>query len=195
MLLGSRPASELPGALAALSVAQAALIEAGGDLTDDLQSAVDGNTQGNLSASILSRLDRFRRAVDTVATAAVPASPTRPVIDADRVSKARIDVQAAGTDLHTAILRELDALIAARSDRMDTQRQIAIATIALAAMFALAPTFAVLLRRRREPTGRAGDAASPKSSMFVQHSPSEVGPPGEMIGELSLPRREHSSAR
>jgi hypothetical protein len=190
MQLGTRPASELPAALAALAAAQAALVEAGGDLTDDLQSAVDGNAQGNLSASLLSRLDRFRRAVDSVATAALPTGQNRPTVDVERVSKARTDVQAAGTDLHTAILRELDALVAARGDGLDTQRQIAIAAIALAAILALAPVFAALLRRRR-PWGRP-DASSP---VLVQSVPSEMGPRGEMIGELSLSRREHSGAR
>jgi hypothetical protein len=186
MLLNNRPASEIPAALAALGVAQAALVEAGGDLTEDLQSAVDGNTQGNLTASLLSRLDRFRRAVDAVATSALPTGQSRPTVDADRVSKARTDLQAAGSDLHAAILRELDAIIATRGDGLDTQRQLAIATIALAAILAVMPMFAVLVRRRRP---------DPVGPVFVQGVPSEMGPPGEMIGELSLTRREHSGAR
>ena len=199
VLLAARPAAELPAALAALGAAQAALVEAGGNLTDDLQAAVDGNNQGNLSASILSRLDRFRRTVDVVATAAVPTgqgqpgSPGRPAVDPEKVSKARADVQAAGSDLHTAILRELDALVVARSDRLDTQRQLAIAMIALAAILALAPAFGVLVRRRR-PAPRQ-TASGPVSHMLVQPAPSEVGPHGEMIGELTLNRREHSGAR
>ncbi|MEJ3743908.1 hypothetical protein WEI85_11520 [Actinomycetes bacterium KLBMP 9797] len=144
-------------ALSGLAAARQDVLDPAGDLTDDLQSAVDSTNSRNLGGNLLSRLDRLNRSMDTLAASAGTLDGEDALPRADQVKAARTEVQAAATDLSTAILAELDTQIAQRADGLRTQRWISIGAVALAILLAVTPAIAALTgRRRRQPTPSGG---------------------------------------
>jgi hypothetical protein len=146
VIAAGRPAAERSAAVGELTVARQNVLDPAGDLADDLQSAVDSTQSRTMGGNLLSRLDRFRRGMDTLAASASTPEET----DANRLAATRTEVQAAASDLSAAILAELDVLIEERVDGLWTQRWLSVGTMTLAVLLAAIPP-AVMLRRRRPP--------------------------------------------
>jgi hypothetical protein len=143
------PANQRAAAAGEVTAARQGVLDPAGDLADDLQSAVDSTQSRTMGGNLLSRLDRFQRAMDTLAA----SGDTTQTVDANRLAGTRTEVQAAASDLSTAILAELDVLIEQRIDGLWTQRWLSLGALLLAVLLAVA-TPALVLRRRRQQFDR-----------------------------------------
>jgi hypothetical protein len=143
------PAAERSAAVGELTAARQGVLDPAGDLADDLQSAVDSTQSRTMGGNLLSRLDRFRRAMDTLAASVSTEAGTPGRTDANRLAATRTEVQTAASDLSAAILAELDVLIEQRIDGLWRQRWVSVGTMVLAVLLATIPP--VFLRRRRRP--------------------------------------------
>lgn len=150
-----RPASERTAAIAELTAAREGVLDPAADLADDVQSAVDSTDSRTMGGNLLTRLDRFRRSMDSLATSAGALDGQAGLPRADQLTAARSEVQAAASDLSIAVLAELDVLIEDRVAGLDVQRAISLGTLAVVVLLAATPTLAALLgrRRRRRPFG------------------------------------------
>jgi hypothetical protein len=160
LLASSRPASAQASALVELATARNELASSVGDLAVDLQRAVDTTTSTRLGDVLLSRLDRFRRAVDALGQATTSIDPRRLTVDATSANAAREDLEAAASDLYTTLLREMDAQIANRINDLSWQRWRAVGAAMVAVMLALVLTALAVLGRRRWISGARRPAAS-----------------------------------
>jgi hypothetical protein len=147
-----RPAQRAAGA-GDLTAARAAVLSPTGDLAEDLRTAVDNSQSRTLGESLISRLDRFRRAIDALAAIVGPGA-----LSADQVGAARTEAQAAAADLSATMLTELDNVIKDRLAGLGGDRLLAAGAMALTVLLAAAPLLVALLRRslRRRATAARG---------------------------------------
>ncbi|WP_238009557.1 hypothetical protein KZZ52_26825 [Dactylosporangium sp. AC04546] len=183
-----RPRSDAATTTANLLNARDAVISPANDLAADLQAAVDGTSSRTLSSNLLSRLDRFRRSMDTLTATTVPVDGRTPV-DVGALQRVRAEVQASASELATAILAELDGLISARIDNLDRQRLIAAGTLAAAGLLALIPVGALFGRPRRRPD------AEPPTPPTPPYAAGDGRPLDGLEPAVELSRREPTGAR
>lgn len=161
------------------TVARAAALSPAGDLVDDVRDAVDASRSRTLGEALLSRLDRFRRAIDTL-TGMTSVGPAGAALTAEQIAGVRIEAQAAAAELAETVLAELDGLIKIRLDRLGRDRLLAVAAMAIALAFALAPTALTAVRTvRRRRRARALWNAPPGGP--------RTGPPPDRGGPPSGP--------
>lgn len=155
-----------------LGVAVDQVTDAVGVMTTDLQAAADDTRSTTLSSGVLSGIDRFRRGVDGIVqggsavlkAAAAPGAAQQPAPNAETVAAGlallaglRTDMLTAATDLSTAVLRELDTLLANRVDDLRNRQRAALLAVAAAVLLALAAVLAPLVgRTRRRGAGSSG---------------------------------------
>jgi hypothetical protein len=150
IIANGRPKADAASTAANLLNARDAVTSPADDLAGDLQDAVDGTSSRSLSGNLLSRLDRFRRAMETLTATTVPVDG-RTAVDASALQNVRNEVQTAASELATTILAELDGLIGARIDDLERQRLLAAGTLVLAGLLAAVPVAALYVRPRRRP--------------------------------------------
>jgi hypothetical protein len=94
-----------------------------------LRKAIDATTGGTLGPGLTEQLDAFRSAVDRAASPAALRQVAGPA-DAGALFAAAQQVRETALPLATAVLTELDNLLAAREGALRIQRTIALATTA-----------------------------------------------------------------
>jgi hypothetical protein len=149
VIAAARPASERASAIADLTVARGSVLDPAADLADGLQSAVDSTESRTLGGNLLSRLDRFRRSMDALAASAGTLDGRSPLPPVDRLNTARVEVQAAASELSNSILAELDVLIADRHSGIRTERTISLVALAVVVLGCAIPAMLALRKRRR----------------------------------------------
>lgn len=158
---------------------------AGGTNTPDTKPSAAGgtNTPGTKPSAAGSGTNTPGPADPAAAgNGARTAGPATP--DPAKVGVARVDAQAAATELSTIILTELDTLIRTRADRLDNQRWLALGAAAVAvliALAALARTITAVRRRRSTGTERT-PGERPGSGGSEPPRPPLDAPVGETIG-------------
>lgn len=182
VMAGTRPRGDAATTAAGLLTARNTVIAPANVLAADLQAAVDGTSSRTLGANLLSRMDRFRRSMETLTATAVPVDGRTPV-DIVVLQNIRTEIQSAALDLAATILGELDQLVGARIGDLDGQRRTAAATMAAAVLLALLPAAALFVRPRRRP---AAEPAVPPPAVAV--------PPGHETGPAAR-HREPAGAR
>jgi hypothetical protein len=148
LLAPTRPRSEQINTIARLTVVRTAMTDPAEDLAEDLRSAVDGSQRRTLSDNLLRRLDLFQRAMDAYAAASAPAA-TEVVPDFAPVGGARAELQSAAAELGSAILVELDGLLAGRLAGAEREQWYARGTLAAAVLLVL--VLIALVYRPRPP--------------------------------------------
>ncbi|MFC7549728.1 hypothetical protein [Plantactinospora sp. GCM10030261] len=152
VLAPARPASERSAAAGDLGTAQVMTFAAVQDLVTNMQEAIDSSQSTNLGGNVLSRLDAYQRALASLSAAVTPPTTgarATQLPDASAVASARVAAQAAGADLATIILAELDTLVEERADDLDTSRWIAIGAVIMAILLVAAAVVGTVLARRR----------------------------------------------
>jgi hypothetical protein len=143
---------------AAVATNRASVAESAGDLSHDLQAAVDETSSGTLGTNILAQLDRFQRSVDILApsTGGLAAGKLAPMAV---VAKQRAETQAAASNLSRAILRELSTLLDQRMDDSSGSERVALGTLILSALLLIGTVVAVWFgaRNRDERSDEARD--------------------------------------
>ncbi|WP_436536127.1 hypothetical protein [Actinoplanes sp. HUAS TT8] len=133
------------------------------DLSDDIRLAVEaGGASGGLGGTLLSKLDRFNRATDTLQPLAAPVVSGKGRVDAEQVAKARDEAQAAAADLSAALLDQIDLGLKDRISSLNERRLLAAAAFVLAVLLAFTPIGVTLAGRRRRPATVEAIAAEPE---------------------------------
>jgi hypothetical protein len=154
-------------ALIDINTAASALAGNARDLSDDVRLAVEGTGSQSLGSALLSRLDRFNRAVDNLLPLVESVSSGRTSVDPEQVGRGRDELQAAAADLSAALLNQIDIGLSDRISSLDQRRLLALAIFIVSGLLAFAPAgllLAARIRRRRTPweTGtRAPEQAAP----------------------------------
>ncbi|WP_213450275.1 hypothetical protein [Rhizomonospora bruguierae] len=145
------------------TVARAAALSPVRDLADDVRSAVDESRSRTLGEALLSRVDRFRRAIDAL-TGMSAVKPDGPRLTTEQIGSARTEVQAAAADLAATMFTQLDGQLRDRADRLRAERLTAVGAMALAVLMAVTPALGVAVRagrHRRRATRWAPDERGP----------------------------------
>lgn len=158
-LAGARSADDETTTITNFTVVRNAVTGPAQDLSDDLQSAVDGARSRTLSGTLLSQLETFGRRMDAFTAASAPGAGEvlpRPA----QVDDARTGLQFAAADLGNAILLELDGLFGDRIGSRELRQWWAVAAYAVAVLLvatgvALPSASRYLGRRRGDVPARA----------------------------------------
>ncbi|BCY13417.1 hypothetical protein [Actinoplanes sp. L3-i22] len=134
------------------------------DLSDDVRLAVEagGGASGGLGGALLSKLDRFNRATDTLQPLMAPVVSGKGKVDAEQVAKARDEAQTAAADLSAALLGQIDLGLQDRISSLDDRRLLAAAAFVVTILLAFAPLGATLVARRRRPAPAGERVAEPE---------------------------------
>ncbi|MFI5488706.1 hypothetical protein [Micromonospora echinaurantiaca] len=195
-LAARRPAADRLRTATDLAALRVAALTPADDLVTDLRAAVDNTESTDLGTNVLTPLDTYQRAVEALAAASNPAARTG-VVDPTQVAAARLNAQAAATQLQPVILAELDALLAERVDALDQDRRLALGAVGLAVLL-LATLGGVLLAAARRARRRAAEmrraraeaVAAPESDPWrppagsrpdEPHPLQPVGPAGDPV--------------
>lgn len=147
--------SERSNTIIDISTSGSALAGNARDLSDGVRLAVEGTESQSLGSALLSRLDRFNRAVDNL----TPLMSARNGTDADQVIKRRDEMQTAAADLSSALLTQIDAGLQTRLDSLSRQRLLATGIFVVSVLLALTPTALALagrFRRKAQPAPGPG---------------------------------------
>jgi hypothetical protein len=122
-------------ALTAAAVAAGDALAHADAVSEELEFAASATRRAALGRELVSQLDNFRRSVDTLVPEVVPAEPT--ASDVQRAVANRDAAQESGAALHSTVLANLDALLAARAGTLDGQRTLTLAVVAPAMVVSL----------------------------------------------------------
>jgi hypothetical protein len=191
---------------AEVSVAVDAVTGPVDDLVASIQAALDSTESSGLSSSVLSQYDRFLRAKDGLLLT-VPADGNVAEVDPGLLAFVRAELQAAGDDLFTALLTELDTLVETRVGELTRSRWTAIGAVVLGVLLAFGLVAVSLARSTRRPPrhsrqgeleagsggdGRGGGSGSGRGRGTPQLSPALM-PLSDAAGDYE-PRRGSRSA-
>ncbi|MFI7603746.1 hypothetical protein ACIBTV_01325 [Micromonospora sp. NPDC049366] len=182
VLAARRPAADRGRTLAELATLRVGALAPAGALVDDLRAAVDSSESTDLGGTVLTPLDTYQRAVEALAVASAPSRT--PVLDPAPIVGARLNAHAAAGQLQPVILAELDALLAARVDRLDRERWLllgasGLAVLLLAALAGLLVAAARRARRRAAPVSPSQAGGPPRTPPW----PPRPGPDDVRAGE------------
>ena len=160
-----------------------------GNLTDNLQSAVDDTASTTLSGNLVSSVDSFRRGVESFTRGADPNGGNP---NPGTMATAQSQLQTSLSGLAGVLVREMNGLLADRLDRLDTRR---LQTLICVAGFVLLVLAALIL----QATGRRGAVAGEhtgRGSAERLGNPYDSGPldPMPTYGDPNPTRRERSGA-
>jgi hypothetical protein len=159
-----------------------------GDLTDNLQSAVDDTSSVTLGGSLVSSVDSFRRGVEAYTRGADPTGG-RPNVGTMATAQSQLQTSLSG--LSTVLTREMNGMLQARLDRLSTRRLEALITAGVLLLLVLLTVLVPRLGTRRRRATTDGERGGPSRPAGFDDSVS--GPlPG--YGETNPTRRERSGA-
>jgi hypothetical protein len=176
------------------------------NLTDDLQAAVTVSQSPTLGSNLFILLDHLRLTMDAVATTPVLDDGNITPADVYALGSLRANAIEAVNPLYAIVLDEMDKLIVARLDQIGTERDIAIAALALAVVIAFLPSLALVLtgiqaRRRPAPAGRhglpespTGEVEAPAARPYPAWAGSGSSMPGSSMPGSSMPGSSMPSA-
>ena len=171
-----------------------------GNLTDDLQAAVDDTASATLSGNLVTTVDSFRRGVESFIRGASPGGTAPP--NAAAMATAQSQLQTSLSSLSGVLVREMNGLLDDRQDSLDKRR---IETLVMGGVLVLLVLAAIIVpmtgRRRVDPPPPAESGRD----MAVAHDqyPEQRGPgpygnsqhdPRPYGDEVYPTRRERSGA-
>ena len=181
------PAADRTQALVDINSAGSDLAGNARDLSDDVRLAVEGTGSRSLGGALLSKLDRFNRAIDNLTPLMSPALAGKGGVDTAQVVRARDEMQAAAADLSAALLTQIDIELNNRLSSLSQRRLLAIGTLVLPALIALVPLGLLLAGRRRRSTPPPPAPVSPAPEA---PAPAQPAPDPQYAGweRFSAPR-------
>jgi hypothetical protein len=180
------PAMDRAAKLGQLFAAQVTVNQPAEAISNDLQSAVAVSQSPTLGGSVFNLLDHLRLSIDAFNAKSTLTSGQISPADATALISLRATAVEAAKPLYNSVLSELDTLIGARLDRIESDRRLAVVAGALAVVIALAPALwlaGVRLRARRRPVplappGRHGRPDDDDPSQLDLAWPVGAGRPG-----------------
>jgi hypothetical protein len=152
-------AADRASTLIDISTAGSSLAGNARDLSDDVRLAVEGTGSESLGSALLSRLDRFNRAVDNL----MPLMSGRDGAGSEQVVQRRDEMQAAAADLSSALLTQIDIGLQDRISSLDQRRLLASGIFLVSVLLALVPAgLALAARSRGARPPRPGPVAVPE---------------------------------
>lgn len=170
-----------------------------GDLTDNLQAAVDDTNSGTLSGNLVSGLDSFRRGVESLTRGANPGGAPNTAT----MATAQSQLQTSLANLSGIVSREMTALLDDRLEDLDSEALVALVAAAAAVLLVGAAMVLPLTgtgRRIFAPVRGDGTRdldAGPAGSDPNRTGPVRTdagGPQAPAYGEANPTRRERSGA-
>ncbi|GGM13726.1 hypothetical protein [Micromonospora yangpuensis] len=171
VLIGQRPAADRATSLGELATIRFTALQPAGALVRNLQSAVEDTASTDFGANVLAPLDRYQRAVATLAAVSVPQG--RPAtVDAARIATARTQAQSAARELQPVILGEIDRILTDRIDGLERENWLVYGAAGLAGLLLVvlaatgwvspdrAPSAAADATGTSDPAGTVGGGSS-----------------------------------
>jgi hypothetical protein len=192
LIVQSAPAAQRPLLGAEYGAAIKSVDTTVGRLTDNLQSAVDDTGSTSLSSGLLQPVDGFRRNVEGITQGANPAGKPDPTA----IATARGQTGQVVSTLNGVLVKEMNAQLQDRLDRLDTDQLRAMIAAAAAVVLVLLAIILPLLLFRRSAraadngSGRTGDR-TPTDNEYGNSHLDQLPPFGN---EVSPTRRERSGA-
>jgi hypothetical protein len=157
------------------------------DLSDDVRLAVEGTGSENLGSALLSRLDRFNRSVDNLLPLMEPLKSGRGSVDPEQVSRGRDEMQAAASELSTALLEQIDIGLRDRITSSDRRLLLATGILVISVVLACLPAGLALVTRVRGG-GTPRVTGSPAQHYRPETAPSPVSDPEDALRRrISVP--------
>jgi hypothetical protein len=151
IIAAAEPAGQRAANTIEISAAVAAVTRSADDLVTGIQAMLDSTDSRSLSSSVLGQYDRFLRAKDGLLLT-VPPEGNVEAVDFGALAFIRAELQAAGDDLFTALLTELDTMIETRLSGLTRSRWTAVASVSVGVLLALGVVAISLARGARQPT-------------------------------------------
>jgi hypothetical protein len=164
-----------------------------GNLTDNLQAAVDDTDSPTLSSSLVSTVDGFRRGVESFIRGANPGGAPNAAV----MATAQSQLQNSLSSLADVLVQEMNGLLSDRLDGLDDRRMEIIAAAAAAVLLALAAVIVPLTGRRRRSAGPPTPGADYGRGMAAgpdTYGNSPLDPAAQYGPEVDPTRRERSGA-
>jgi hypothetical protein len=165
-----------------------------GDLTDNLQAAVDDTSSVTLSGNLVSGLDSFRRGVESLTRG---ASPGGGAPNAATMSTAQSQLQTSLANLSGIVSREMTTLLDDRLDGLDNEVIVALASAAVAVLLVAVAMVLPLTGTGRSiftPVPGAGPRDPNADPTGPDPGRTEAGHRAPVYGEANPTRRERSGA-
>jgi hypothetical protein len=156
-------------ALVDISSARSDLVSNAHDLSDDVRLAVEGTGSRSLGSALLNKLDRFNRSIDNLVPLMAPVLAGKGGIDVAQVVRGRAEMQTAAADLSAAVLSQIDIALRGRLSSLSQRRLLALGTLVVSVLLALAPIGSAMAVRRRR--GTAGEQDPPPPSDRAHQGP------------------------
>jgi len=134
-----------------IPIAVVAFTGPAGDVVAGVQAALDSTESRSLSSAVLSKYDRFLRAKDGLLLT-VPADGNVQEVDFGTLAFIRGEIQAAGDDLFTTLLFELDTLIETRLSELGRSLWTAVVAVLIGVLLAFGLAAVSLALGTRQPT-------------------------------------------
>jgi hypothetical protein len=164
-----------------------------GDLTDNLQAAVDDTSSVTLSGNLVTGLDSFRRGVESLTRGANPGGTPNTAT----MATAQSQLQTSLSNLSGIVSREMTSLLDKRLDDLDTDTIVALVSATAAVLLVAAAMVTPLTGTGRRifvpvpdkgPRDLSVDPTAPDSGR------AEAGTRAPAYGEANPTRREQSGA-
>ena len=164
-----------------------------GDLTDNLQAAVDDTSSVTLSGSLVTGLDSFRRGVESLTRGANPGGTPNTAT----MATAQSQLQTSLSNLSGIVSREMTSLLDKRLDDLDTDTIVALASATAAVLLVAAAMVTPLTgtgRRIFVPVPGEGTHDLNVGPTAPDSGRAEAGNQAPVYGEANPTRREQSGA-
>jgi hypothetical protein len=178
------PAADRATTLIDINTAASGLAGNARDLSDDVRLAVEGTGSQSLGSALLSRLDRFNRAVDNLLPLMKPLESGRNSVDAGQVGQGREEMQTAAADLSSALLDQIDIGLNDRISSLDRRRLLASGIFVISILLACVPAGLALVNARVRRRGAPRVTVAP-----APHPWPEPGQPAASDPEHTVRRR------
>jgi hypothetical protein len=164
-----------------------------GELTDNLQGAVDETNSVTLSGNLVSGLDSFRRGVESLTRGANPGGAPNTAT----MATAQSQLQTSLANLSGIVSREMTALLDDRLDALDSDAIVALVAAAAAVLLVGAAMILPLTgngRRIFAPVPNEGTRDPNAGPTGPDAGRNDAGPRMPAYGETNPTRRERSGA-
>jgi len=177
VIVSAKPAAEQQASAGDLLSLRSSLASNATDLADGVRLAVDATGSRTLGANLLSRLDRFRKVIDSLIPSTSLLQGRTVAVDLAAVARTRAEAQTAAAELSQAMLREIDLLVDSRASGL-ARRVLLAAVLAAVALLLVGAGLALDLVTRRRP--RAAGGSVPARAYDETHV--SAGPAQESVG-------------